>query len=129
MSRQETANQWLRRVICASNNPQAKTMASFAITEWANLTRSWKIRGVKTRRSLWDLIAGVFECHNNITHHTYMTPICSGTEVFYFPVFYEAVGRRAKHLSAARGAIVSGVPMKSERLPQIGKWGNIVCKT
>ena len=129
MAKQETAPQWLRRVARTSKNPRAKTMASFAIAEWDRLLHSWDVRGVKTRRSQWDLIAGVFECHQNITHHEYMTPVESGLDTFYFPIFKEAVGRRSKHPSAAKGAIVSGVSMRSERLPQTTKWGNTICKT
>lgn len=83
---------------------------------------------MSTRRSLWDLLAGVFECHQNITHHVIMTEVISGNDRFYFPIFKEACGRRAKSYQGT-GAIVAGVAVRSERLPQPGKWGNTVCKT
>lgn len=129
MAKQETAKQWLGRVSQYSEDPKARVMAKWALDEYDRLFDSWKTREVGTRRSLWDLIAGVFECCQNITHHTHMTPVKSGDQTFYFPIFTEAVGRRAKHSSAAIGAITSGIPVRSERLPQTTKWGNVVCKT
>lgn len=84
---------------------------------------------MKTRRSLWDLIAGVFECHQTIKHHSPMTRIDSGSETFYFPIFEEAVVRRAKHPPIASGSLKAGVSIRSGRLPQTGKWGNKICKT
>lgn len=125
---QETALEWLKRVKRDSKNPDARRLAAFAFDEWKRLEASWKRLGVKTRRSLWDLIAGVFECHQKIEHYALMTPVISGDDSFYFPVFKEACGRRAKH-STASDAIASGILMRSERLPQTGKWGNTICKT
>jgi len=124
-----TARWWLLVVHSHSPDPNARSMAMFAFEEWERLWESWKRRGVGTNRSLWDLIAGVFECHQNITHHVHMTPVVSGTRTFHFPIFKEAVGRRAKHPSAAAGAILTGIPVDSERLPQTTKWGNVICKT
>jgi hypothetical protein len=125
---QEPALKWLDRVKTSSKSIKARRMAHFAINEWQRLKQSWKDRDVKTNRSLWDLLAGVFECHQNITHHTYMTEVISGDNKFYFPIFVEACGRRAKNPSASN-AIIAGVSVKSERLPQTGKWHNYVCKT
>lgn len=127
--RQESAIEWLSRVRRDSPYPRARMMAEFALSEWSHLTRSWKRRRVKTRRSLWDLIAGVFECHQNIEHHALMTPVTSESETFYFPIFEEAVVRRAKHPPSAKGSISAGVSIRSGRLPQTGKWGNTICKT
>lgn len=125
----ESANDWLFRVRATSPNPQARTLAAFALSEWDRLLASWKTRQVKTRRSFWDLIAGVFECHQNITHHAHMTPVISGDDTFYFPIFKEALGRRDKHPSATEGAVTTGVTVRSGRKPQTTKWGNTVLKT
>lgn len=126
--KQEPALEWLDRVSAQSNDRNARLMAEYAIAQWTGLAASWKLRKVSTRRSLWDLLAGVFECHQVIQHHTSMTRIESGSDVFFFPIFFEACGRRAKSARGI-GAIKAGVPVKSERLPQTSKWGNIVCKT
>ena len=128
MNQQPTALDWLARVALSSPNPDARRMARFAMSEWQRLSDSWKTRNVKTRRSLWDLLAGVFECHQNITHHKLMTEVVSGRDKFYFPVFKEACGRRAKSYKGT-GAIEACIPVGSERLPQTTKWGNTVCKT
>lgn len=125
---QATANEWLHRVQTESDSPEARRLAAFAKGEWKRLKASWKSRDAGTNRSLWDLIAGVFECHQVIKHFAYMTPVQSGDDTFYFPVFKEACSRRAKH-STSSNAITTGIPVNSERLPQTTKWGNTICKT
>lgn len=129
MNGQETALEYLARVARASKNPIARAMATHALNEWNQLRASWKRQGVKTNRSLWDLIAGVLECHQNISHHVLMTRVVCGPDVFHFPIFKEAIARRAKSPTAANNPIVTGLRVESHRLPQTGKWGNIVCKT
>lgn len=129
MNDQETALEYLARVTRTSKNPTARTMATHALNEWNRFRASGRRQGLKTNRSLWDLIAGVLECHQNISHHVLMTQAVCGSDVFYFPIFKEAIARRAKSLTAANNPIVTGLRVESHRLPQTGKWGNVVCKT
>lgn len=123
----ETGTEYLSRVIRDSENPDAREMAAFALDQYKLFLQSCRERGVKTRRSLYDMLAGVRNICNKITHFRRMVPIRSGKTIFYFPVFVETCGYRGKTPPA--DAIRTGLPVHSERIPQTGKFGNIILKS
>jgi hypothetical protein len=124
---QETALEWLSRVSRESNDSNIIILADFAVSQWIDLSESWKARDVKTRRSLWDLMAGIEQIGHNTIHKTTMSTIYSGPSVFNFPIFLEACHYRGKEPPV--GAVETGVRVHSHRRPQTTKWGNIVLKS
>lgn len=123
----ETATEYLERVMRDSENPVACEMAAFALDQYKELMASWKERGVSTRRSLYDLLSGVRNISNKVTHFRRMVPIKSGKKTYYFPVFTETCGYRGK--VAPKDAISTGLAVNSERRPQPGKFRNITLKS
>jgi hypothetical protein len=119
--------EWLEQVSKLSKNSKAKESAKYALSQWKALKLSWKSRKVKTNRSIFDLLSGILEVHQQIHHHQVMTEVKSGNTSFYFPIFHEACLRRGK--TPPGFAIVAGLPIKSHRSPQTKKWGNILLKT
>jgi hypothetical protein len=125
---QEEATEWLKRVMSDRSVPaDVRRLARFALGQWVALSASWKARGVKTRRSLWDLLSGILQIARQTTHHPDMVEVRSGEDFFYFPVFEEACDYRGKKAPAS--ALRSGVRVLAHRLPQTAKWGNTVTKT
>lgn len=127
---QETSVQWLERVQLESKNPEAKRKAKQALAQWRAMTSFWKQEGLSLRRSLWDLLAGVSERGGKIVGtFDSETVIKTGGREFVFPVFVEALQRRARDPKTAPRAVFAGVHPKSFRAPQRSKWGNDICKT
>lgn len=125
---QLTAIEWLTIVSIKSKDSEARRLARFALDQWKMMDLTWKANDAKSRKSLWDLIAGVKNFPRKDIHQATMVEVNSCGKTFYFPVFAEACARRAKSDRGA-GAVRAGVPVNSERLPQTTKWGNKVCRT
>jgi hypothetical protein len=123
----EIAPEWLERVATSADSSQTRQLARFALDQWNGLLQSWEVREVKTRRSLYDLLSGILQIARTLKHHQYMTPVISGKDTFYFPVFAEACDYRGK--DRPHDAVVTGLPVKSHRRPQTKKWGNTILKT
>jgi hypothetical protein len=123
----ETAPEYLQRVMAQSQNPTARVLAATALRDYQKLLISWSQRGVKTRRSLYDLLSGVRNICNKVTHFKRMVPIQSGTDMFYFPVFVEVCDYRGK--VPPPDAIVTGLLVRSKRRPQETKFGNMILKS
>lgn len=126
-NRHETALEWLERVAANSLNPRARDLALLATQQWTALLWSWNQRGVKTRRSLWDLLSGILQVAHSTTHRCIITPVESGGKVFHFPIFSEACDYRGK--AWPLGAVRTGIQVQAHRCPQTTKWGNVVLKT
>lgn len=128
--KQETSIQWLERVAAESESSQARKKAKQAISEWRAMTQYWKESGLRVRRSLWDLLAGVSERGGKIVESfDAETVVKTGGRTFKFPVFVEAVRRRSRDVKSAPGAVETGISPQSFRTPQTTKWGSSICKT
>lgn len=123
----EEASEWLERVSREATDPHVRALAAHALDQWNQLSASWNARGVKTRRSLYDLLAGLLQVAQNYTWNTVMTTVRSGSQRFTFPIFTEACDYRGR--AAPPGAVRAGVRIQSHRRVQKGKWGNDVLKT
>ena len=73
------------------------------VDQWEALEASWRKRGVKTRRSFWDILAGMY--HKKPAEEYEV--VHSGTEEFKFDIFAEACHRRGR--TPPKKAIVTGV--------------------
>jgi hypothetical protein len=123
----ETAPEWLKRVSISSSSPEARSLARYALEQWNLLLTSWKQRGVRTRRNLWDLLSGILQIAKSTKHQCNMIRIESGNETFYFPILLEACHFRGK--DPPSDAVKTGIMVRAHRRPQTTKWGNIVLKT
>jgi len=126
-NKKETCVNWLERTSRIARGVLARRKATEALETWEALLESWKERGVKTRRSLWDILAGTKEVAGHISHTEGPVTIISGDKSFTFPVFAEACEYRGRTTPAC--AITTGVYVIAHRVPQDGKWGNTVLKT
>ncbi len=123
----EEAQEWLARVAKEAAIPQTQQLATMTLASWNGLLASWANRGVKTRRSLYDLLSGLLQVAHNYTWNTTCTKVRSGSQVFVFPIFAEACDYRGR--ARPPGAVVAGVRIQSHRRVQKAKWGNDVLKT
>jgi hypothetical protein len=123
----EEAPEWLARVSIKAKDPNVRSLAANALGEWNRLLDSWESRGVRTRRSLYDLLAGLLQISRNYRWNTHTVTVRSGADRFTFPIFTEACDYRGR--AHPTGAIQTGIRIQSHRKVQKKKWGNDVLKT
>ena len=125
---EEESQEWLARVAREAHDPAVRQLAQHNLDSWNGLLDSWKRRGVKTRRALWDILAGLLQVGPFGYHwNAVSTTVKSGEDVFHFIILAEACNYRGR--AHPVGAIRTGVAPKAHRTVQKAKWGNDVLKT
>ena len=124
---QETANEYCKRVQKDSPYPAARQAAQDNLASYEALLVSFKARNVKTRRSLYDLMAGLLQVAGQYIWNDQKSVVTSGSDKFEFHIFQEVCDYRGRE--APSGATRTGLRVQSHRRVQKTKWKNDVLKT
>lgn len=106
-----SAIRWLMLVASTSSNQSIANCAWSDVREWILLTESWKERSVRTKRALFDILAG-----GKPEYREELIVVESGHLLYCFHVYNEARDYRGwmKQIKF----LTTGIPIPTHRKPQ-----------